>query len=57
MECQVIDFGCDEGLVGFGNDCGCGCEQSAECPPVLDCEGGSCDPELEAKCPFSGRGL
>lgn len=32
-ECAVIDYLCDEGQVGFSNECGCGCKDdgAAEC--------------------------
>lgn len=46
MECQVIDFACPEGTLGFQNACGCGCAQSLD----------ACDPVMcmaPAQCPYS----
>lgn len=54
-QCAVIDFACPENTVGFSNECGCGCEQSAACPEYFDCMPPSpCDIEkIEAECPYS----
>jgi len=54
-ECAVIDYACPENTTAFSNDCGCGCEQSSECPQVFDCEPPTpCDAEqLLEQCPYS----
>jgi hypothetical protein len=66
MKCQVLDFMCPENTTTFVNDCGCGCEQSTDCPNVFDCTPdamtmkSTCDTALEARCPYSqvkGLGL
>jgi len=36
--CTALDIDCAAGSVQFTNDCGCGCEQSPECPAVAGCE-------------------
>jgi hypothetical protein len=56
--CKTIDFACPSDTTMFSNACGCGCEQSDECPNSFDCTGpgtmmGTCDPALMAKCPYS----
>jgi hypothetical protein len=55
-ECAIIDYACPENTLAFSNSCGCGCEQSPECPNYFDCmPPASCDePELKKKCPYSG---
>lgn len=55
-ECAVIDYACPENTTGFSNACGCGCEQSAECPEWFDCMPPSpCDPQqIAIDCPYSG---
>lgn len=59
-ECMLIDYVCPENTTPFGNDCGCGCEQSPDCPEWFDCmptvDGGEpCDEEaIRAECPYSG---
>lgn len=35
--CDPRDLTCPEGSAPFGNACGCGCEQSVECPAYFDC--------------------
>jgi hypothetical protein len=54
--CSTIKFTCPENTTAFFNGCGCGCEQSPECPKYFDCmPPASCNPaELEKKCPYSG---
>jgi hypothetical protein len=53
-QCAVIDFGCFESAAYFDNACGCGCEQSAECPPFFDCSETGCDlAKIAATCPYS----
>ncbi|MEZ4300067.1 MAG: hypothetical protein R3B70_34285 [Polyangiaceae bacterium] len=58
-ECQVIDFGCDEGTTMFSNQCGCGCEQPSWCPQYFDCQPPSpCDTDsIHELCPYSGIAL
>ena len=57
--CAVIDFACSANTTYFGNDCGCGCEQSPDCPEWFDCmptvDGPDpCDEdEIRAECPYS----
>jgi hypothetical protein len=57
-ECAVIDFACPEHTEYFGNDCGCGCEQAADCPDYVDCMPGpeprpGCSTEERARCPYT----
>lgn len=61
-KCQLIDFTCDDPTTAFFNDCGCGCEQSPDCPQYVDCAPGpqpnpNCSEELLAKCPYTVRAL
>lgn len=55
QECQLIDPNCPANTASFGNACGCGCEQSAECPQYFDCmPPNQCDvPALHEQCPYS----
>ena len=53
---MLIDFICDENTSYFGNECGCGCEQSLDCPKFIDCTpgpSGECTNELIEACPYS----
>ena len=53
--CALADLACPENTKGFGNECGCGCEQAESCPEWVNCQpgaGANCD-ELLAKCPYS----
>ncbi len=54
-ECALIDFGCPDNTTYFSNQCGCGCEQSSECPQFFNCMPPSdCDEEaIEKQCPYS----
>jgi hypothetical protein len=58
-ECQIIDFMCPENTTTFSDSCGCGCEQSTDCPNEFDCTPDpmtmqtNCDPGLMARCPYS----
>ena len=54
-ECRFLDYACPGDTFEFVNDCGCGCEQDAECPEWFDCaDPDSCDLSLiEKTCPFS----
>jgi len=36
-ECEVMDYACLAGSTQFKNTCGCGCEQSPDCPEYYDC--------------------
>lgn len=63
-QCLVILYDCPDNTTGFENNCGCGCEQSGECPQYLDCEpphepGSPCEdiPAFQAQCPYSGVAL
>ncbi len=53
--CTLIFFGCPNNTTGFANDCGCGCEQSYECPETIDCTGATmtCNEPLAARCPYT----
>ena len=57
--CAVIDFACPDNTTYFGNDCGCGCEQSLDCPEWFDCmptmdDPGPCnEDEIRSECPYS----
>jgi hypothetical protein len=57
--CKTIDFACSSDTTMFSNECGCGCEQSDECPNSFDCSPAgmanmlSCDRTLMQRCPFS----
>ena len=42
-ECTSLNIDCPMGSVRFVNDCGCGCEQSPECPARADCGQGRPD--------------
>jgi hypothetical protein len=35
--CMLIDYACPANTKGFGNECGCGCEQPSTCPEFVDC--------------------
>lgn len=37
-DCAVVDFACPPGSSVFTNACGCGCEQSRECPREVFCD-------------------
>jgi hypothetical protein len=57
--CPVIKYTCPEGTSHFSNACGCGCEQSADCPEWFNCMPGPdappCDTDaIKTKCPYSG---
>ncbi len=57
--CTRIFFVCPEYTAYFANDCGCGCEQSPDCPEWIDCmpavpPGSPCnDPTFFARCPYT----
>jgi hypothetical protein len=57
--CKTIDFACPSDTTMFSNECGCGCEQSVECPNEFDCSAAgmagmlSCDAALMERCPYS----
>jgi hypothetical protein len=59
--CALIDFSCPANTAYFGNDCGCGCEQGADCPDSVDCMPGAqtqdklCSDEGIARCPYTLR--
>lgn len=54
-ECALIDFGCPPNTTGFENACGCGCEQSKDCPQFFDCmPPNPCDVQkIKEQCPYS----
>jgi len=54
-ECALIDYVCAENTTAFTNECGCGCEQSYECPQWFNCmPPAECDPQQIAEdCPYS----
>jgi hypothetical protein len=54
--CMTADITCPDNTTMFTNDCGCGCEQSEQCPDVFDCavqDHMVCDRSLIATCPYS----
>jgi hypothetical protein len=53
--CAVVKFYCQPYTVYFANSCGCGCEQDASCPEVIDCEPPPTQTclDLQKKCPYS----
>lgn len=57
-ECAVILYACPDHTEAFNNDCGCGCEQSADCPEFVDCMPGpdprpGCTDDERARCPYT----
>lgn len=54
-ECQVVRFACLEPTLRFDNDCGCGCEQPAECEREIECYLPECANAdvLRQNCPYS----
>ncbi|MBI4509231.1 MAG: protease complex subunit PrcB family protein [Deltaproteobacteria bacterium] len=52
-ECSRIRFFCIQGTTYFSDACGCGCEQPADCPPVIDCEPPTDCSAERLRCPFS----
>jgi hypothetical protein len=60
--CLLADFACPPQTEYFSNQCGCGCQQHASCPPAINCQPGpdpnpNCSDEILAKCPYSPRAL
>jgi hypothetical protein len=55
-ECATIKYACPGNATPFASACGCGCEQSPECPQYFDCmPPATCnEDELKKKCPYSG---
>jgi hypothetical protein len=54
-ECKVLKYYCQPYTWYFSNACGCGCEQSDECPEWINCmppAPQSCT-DLKKKCPYS----
>jgi hypothetical protein len=55
-QCMLIRFVCETGTSYFSNECGCGCEQPADCPEWINCMPGpkvsTCSAD-RARCPFS----
>jgi hypothetical protein len=60
-ECLLIDFACPTDTDYFDNDCGCGCEQPADCPEFVNCmPGNGSGSELctdSESCPYTIRAL
>ena len=60
-KCDPIPYMCPENTTVFKNECGCGCEQSVDCPVDFDCTPdpmtmqSACDSALAASCPYSNR--
>ena len=54
-KCQLIKFYCPENTNYFSDKCGCGCEQSKDCPQWFNCmPPAPCDvQEIKTRCPFS----
>ncbi|MFO0565295.1 MAG: hypothetical protein U0263_06510 [Polyangiaceae bacterium] len=52
--CQGWQAKCPPNTKAFGNRCGCGCEQSKDCPDWIDCKPpNDCAAEV-SQCPYSG---
>jgi len=56
--CMVIRWPCPLNAEWFSNACGCGCEQSADCPEFVDCMPGpdprpGCSADELARCPYT----
>jgi len=54
--CMLIRFACEPNTTMFSNDCGCGCEQPADCPEWINCMPGPSSTTcaaLREKCPYS----
>jgi hypothetical protein len=60
-ECSLVDYACPENTTMFGNACGCGCQQDASCPQVVDCMPGpgTSNPLCSdsRQCPYTTRAL
>ena len=54
--CPLIKFYCPANATYYANDCGCGCQQSADCPEWFNCMPPvPCDPsQIAIDCPYSG---
>lgn len=52
-QCQVIRFTCPANTTYFSNACGCGCEQSTQCPQWINCMPPTDCSAERARCPFS----
>jgi hypothetical protein len=57
--CATLEYDCPEHTTRFFNDCGCGCQQSPECPTMCDCIWGSSSmPDcsecyaIQEECPY-----
>ena len=56
-KCMLIDYGCPDHTTMFTNECGCGCEQSEECPSYYKCMPDGSDmaecTSLPKTCPYT----
>lgn len=52
-QCRVIFFVCPEHTTYFSNPCGCGCEQSSDCPEWINCMPPRDCSKERALCPYS----
>ena len=58
-QCPLLDYACPQNTTPFLNACGCGCQQSKDCPQWFNCMPGpgvpACNVDaIKAKCPYSG---
>jgi hypothetical protein len=62
-KCKLIDYACPAGTMGYSDQCGCGCVQSASCPDYVNCAPmippAPTNPLCadSTKCPYSVRAL
>jgi hypothetical protein len=55
-ECLALDYECPNHTTPFTNECGCGCEQSVDCPETSSCPIETRDPvcaDLRERCPYT----
>jgi hypothetical protein len=50
QSCQAAKYACPPNTRSFRNECGCGCEEAAECAETIACK--DCDDQL-ARCPYA----
>jgi hypothetical protein len=61
QKCAVIDYACPAGTTGYGDSCGCGCQQNSNCPDYVNCQPGPGPTSAlcadNSICPYSIRAL